>query len=62
MIQEVRHVHWFRFVLLEDLGTEMSNEWEATLATDSKSLFNCLNKLVCTFTQTTREQRSTSRS
>ena len=59
MIQAVGQVHWFRFTLLEALGTTMSNEaWEHTLSsipyvavTDSKSLFDCMAKLVCTYTQ-----------
>ena len=60
MIQAVRQVHWFRFTLLQALGTTMSNDaWENTLSsipyvavTDSKSLFDCMAKLVCTYTQT----------
>ena len=60
MIQAVGNVHWFRYVLLETMGTDVSSsEWEKILAsvpyvavTDSKSLFDCMSKLVCTYTQT----------
>ena len=60
MIAAVGQVHWFRYLLLEILGQELSQErWEQELAsipfvavTDSRSLFDCLNKLVCTYTQT----------
>ena len=60
MIAAVGQVHWFRYLLLEILGRELSHEeWERELVaipfvavTDSRSLFDCLNKLVCTYTQT----------
>lgn len=61
MINAVGNVHWFRFLLLEIMGHNLTQEaWENQLmsipyvaVTDSKSLFDCLNKLVCTYTQTT---------
>ena len=60
MIAAVGQVHWFRFLFLEIMGKELSqNEWEGQLSsipfvavTDSRSLYDCLNKLVCTYTQT----------
>ena len=60
MIAAVGQVHWFRYLLLEIMGKELSqDEWEKQLAsipfvavTDSRSLYDCLNKLVCTYTQT----------
>ena len=59
MIQAVGNVHWFRFMLNEAAAVPMDNEsWEQTLAsvpyvavTDSKSLYDCMSKLVCTYTQ-----------
>ena len=59
MVQAVGTAHWHRFLLLEALGHELKqDEWERQLAsipyvaiTDSKSLFDCLNKTVCTYTQ-----------
>ncbi len=61
MINAVGNAHWFRFLLLEIYGHSLTQEdWENQLmsipyvaVTDSKSLFDCLNKLVCTYTQTT---------
>lgn len=60
MVLGVGLIHWFRFMMMEALGHNMSNDqWEQQLAaipyvaiTDSKSLYDCLHKLVCTFTQT----------
>ena len=59
MIQAVGNVHWFRFMLTESAAISMTNDgWERTLAsipyvavTDSKSLYDCMSKLVCTYTQ-----------
>ena len=60
MINAVGNIHWLRFLMLEALGHRLTNsDWEHQLAsipyvavTDSKSLFDCMNKLVCTYTQT----------
>ena len=60
MIAAVGQVHWFPYLLLEIMGKELSHaEWEGQLATipfvavtDSRSLYDCLSKLVCTYTQT----------
>lgn len=59
LIHGIGHIHWHRFLLLEIQGEDMSHQdWEKRLATipyvavvDSKSLYDCLNKLVCTFSQ-----------
>ena len=59
LIHGVGYVHWHRFILLEILGTDMSGqEWERKLTeipyvavVDSKSLYDCISKLVCTFSQ-----------
>ena len=60
MIAAVGQVHWFHFLLLEIMGKELSQaEWEGQLSaipfvavTDSRSLYDCQSKLVCTYTQT----------
>ena len=60
MVLGVGSVHWHRFLLLEALGHQLnSSQWEAQLAaipyvavTDSRSLYDCLSKLVCSYTQT----------
>eukprot|EP00435_Cladocopium_sp_Y103_P050254 s2395_g15.t1 len=60
MVLGVGSVHWHRFLLLEALGHQLnSSEWEAQLAaipyiavTDSRSLYDCMSKLVCSYTQT----------
>ena len=60
MIEAVGQAHWFRFLILEIMGEELSQEdWENRLAaipfiavTDSRSLFGCVNKLVCAYIQT----------
>ena len=59
MIMGIGNIHWDRFLLLELLGHDMKKqEWESKLAeipfvsvVDSKSLFDCLNKLICTYAQ-----------
>ena len=59
MIMGIGNIHWHRFLLLELLGHDMKKqEWESKLAeipfvsvVDSKSLFDCLNKLICTYAQ-----------
>ena len=59
MIMGIGNIHWHRFLLLELLGHDMKEqEWENKLAeipfvsvVDSKSLFDCLNKLICTYAQ-----------
>ena len=59
MIHGVGQVHWHRYLLLELLGHDLSaSDWELRLSSipfvsvvDSKSLFDCLNKQMCTFSQ-----------
>ena len=59
MIHGVGHIHWHRYLLLELLGHDLKAEdWEVRLSSipfvsvvDSKSLFDCLNKQMCTFSQ-----------
>ena len=59
LVSGVGQIHWHRFLLLELLGANMNHqEWEKKLTSipfvavvDSRSLHDCLNKLVCTFTQ-----------
>ena len=59
MVGAVGNAHWHRFLLLEALGHSLSgDDWERQLAaipyvsvTDSKSLFDCLHKLICSYTQ-----------
>ena len=59
MIMGIGNIHWHRFLLLELLGHDMKEqEWENKLSEipfvsviDSKSLFDCLNKLICTYAQ-----------
>ena len=59
LIHGVGHVHWHRYLLVEVLNPPHTPEdWESRLASvpyvavvDSKSLFDCLNKLVCTYSQ-----------
>ena len=59
LIQGVGQIHWHRFLLLELLGHDLANhEWERHLTSipyvsvvDSRSLYDCINKLVCTFSQ-----------
>ena len=59
LIHGMGNLHWHRYLLLEILGTPMNDqEWESRLAAisyvavvDSKSLFDCVNKLVCTYAQ-----------
>ena len=59
LIAGIGQIHWHRFLLLELLGTDMNHqEWEKRLTSipfvavvDSRSLHDCLNKLVCTYTQ-----------
>lgn len=59
MIMGIGNIHWHRFLLLELLGHDIKKqEWESKLAeipfvsvVDSKPLFDCLNKLICTYAQ-----------
>ena len=59
LINGIGQVHWHRFLLLELRGQDFDNAtWERKLATipyvsvvDSRSLCDCINKLVCTFAQ-----------
>lgn len=59
MILGVGNIHWHRFLLLELLGQDMTDQqWEEKLTSipfvsivDSRSLYDCLNKLVCTYAQ-----------
>ena len=59
LVTGIGQIHWHRFLLLEILGEDMSGqEWEKKLAAipyvsvvDSRSLYDCMNKLVCTFSQ-----------
>lgn len=59
LIPGIGQIHWHRFPLLELLGGDMNHqEWEKRLASipfvavvDSRSLHDCLNKLVCTYRQ-----------
>ena len=59
MVSAVGNAHWHRFLLLEAVGYHLSgDDWEHQLAavpyvsvTDSKSLFDCLHKLICSYTQ-----------
>ena len=59
LITGIGHIHWRRFLLLELLGESLNEEdWEQRLASipyvsvvDSRSLYDCLNKLVCTYAQ-----------
>ena len=59
LIHGVGHVHWHRYLLVEVLNPpDCEIDWERRLASvpyvavvDSKSLFDCLNKLVCTYSQ-----------
>eukprot|EP00435_Cladocopium_sp_Y103_P005667 s2718_g1.t2 len=59
MVYAVGMAHWHRFLLVEALGHNLQQEdWERALSavpyvavTDSKSLFDCLNKTVCAYTQ-----------
>jgi len=59
MVYAVGNAHWHRFVLVEALGHHLfGDDWERQLAavpyvsvTDSKSLFDCLRKLICSYTQ-----------
>ena len=60
MIMGIGNIHWHRFLLLELLGHDMrEQEWENKLAeipfvsvVDSKSLFDCLNKLIDLYVRT----------
>ena len=59
LVTGIGQIHWHRFLLLEILGENMNGqEWEKKLAAipyvsvvDSRSLYDCMNKLVCTFSQ-----------
>ena len=59
LIQGIGQIHWHRYLLLELLGAPMSTtDWERHLASipyvsvvDSRSLYDCINKLVCTYAQ-----------
>ena len=59
MVMGIGYIHWHRYLLLEVTGKVLSEaQWEAQLTsipfvavTDSKSLFDCLSKLTCPFTQ-----------
>ena len=59
LITGIGNIHWHRYILLEALGHDMSTqEWETKLSSipfvsvvDSRSLFDCINKMVCTFSQ-----------
>lgn len=59
LIAGVGQVHWHRYLLLEVTGADMTEkDWEHRLATvpyvavvDSKSLYDCMNRLVCTYAQ-----------
>eukprot|EP00435_Cladocopium_sp_Y103_P054634 s153_g17.t2 len=59
LIHGVGQIHWHRYLLLELLGHDMAtHEWEKHLnsipyvsVVDSRSLYDCINKLVCTFSQ-----------
>jgi hypothetical protein len=59
LIYGVGQIHWHRFLLLELMGNNMQDhQWEKKLTSipyisvvDSRSLYDCINKLVCTFSQ-----------
>ena len=59
MVHAVGMTHWHRFLLIEALGHNLQQEdWERALSTipyvavtDSKRLFDCLNKTVRAYTQ-----------
>ena len=59
LIAGIGQVHWHRFLLLEVTGSNMTDQdWEHRLAAipyvavvDSKSLYDCMNRLVCTYAQ-----------
>ena len=59
LIQGIGQIHWHRYLLLEILGTDMTDrDWEERLTAipyvavvDSKSLYDCMSKLVCTYSQ-----------
>ena len=59
LIAGIGQVHWHRYLLLEVTGADMTEkDWEHRLATvpyvavvDSKSLYDCMNRLVCTYAQ-----------
>ena len=59
LVHGIGHIHWHRYLLLELMGTTMeSKDWERHLAAipyvsvvDSRSLYDCINKLVCTYSQ-----------
>ena len=59
LIAGIGQVHWHRFLLLEVSGNNMTDQdWEQKLSTipyvagvDSKSLYDCMNRLVCTYAQ-----------
>ena len=59
LIQGIGQIHWHRYLLLELMGVPISTtDWERHLASipyvsvvDSRSLYDCINKLVCTYAQ-----------
>ena len=59
LIYGVGQIHWHRFLLLELMGNNMNDhQWEEKLTSipyisvvDSRSLYDCINKLVCTFSR-----------
>ena len=59
LIAGIGQVRWHRYLLLEVTGADMTEkDWEHRLATvpyvavvDSKSLYDCMNRLVCTYAQ-----------
>eukprot|EP00435_Cladocopium_sp_Y103_P029748 s1932_g7.t1 len=59
LIHGVGQIHWHRYLLLELMGKDMRDkDWEERLTSipyvsvvDSRSLYDCINKLVCTFSQ-----------
>ena len=59
LVYGIGHIHWRRYLLLKLTGTTMeTKDWERRLAAipyvsvvDSRSLYDCINKLVCTYPQ-----------
>ena len=59
LVTGIGQIHWHRFLLLELLGQDLTDQdWERRLSSipyvsvvASKSLFDCINKLICTYSQ-----------
>ena len=59
LIHGVGHIHWHGYLLIKALNLETTDgDWERRLAAvpyvavvDSKSLFDCINKLVCAYAE-----------